>query len=155
MLEFLTLSAQERRVYTLQPLPFSCSLATSRSLDLSTSRSCQALISYLAYAVVTPLAKHVRDCDSEGLRGHACEYATMPIAKMPCSDGDGFCLVASLAVALVTLCLSVRLLDETSCASTVWYYRPRVSMEAEEQQSRFLSPFEIKFPYIITYTSSA
>jgi hypothetical protein len=32
-------------------------------------------------AVVTLLAKHVGDCDIEGLRGHACEYATRPMAK--------------------------------------------------------------------------
>jgi hypothetical protein len=51
------------------------SFATSRSHNLSTSRSRRALISYLAYlwwsgwitndprAVVTLLAKHVGDCD--------------------------------------------------------------------------------------------
>jgi hypothetical protein len=46
--------------------------------------------------VVTLLAKHVGDCDGEGLRGQACEYATRLMAKMPCSDGDGFCLAALL-----------------------------------------------------------
>jgi hypothetical protein len=38
-------------------------------------------------AVVTHLAKHVGNCDGEGLRSHTCEYATRPIAKMPRSDG--------------------------------------------------------------------
>jgi hypothetical protein len=48
------------------------------------------------------LAKHLGDCDGEGLRGHACDYATRPMAKMPRSDGDGFCLAAPLAVARIT-----------------------------------------------------
>jgi hypothetical protein len=47
-------------------------------------------------AVVTLLAKHSRDCDGEGLRDHACEYATRLMVKMPCSDSDGFCLAALL-----------------------------------------------------------
>jgi hypothetical protein len=42
--------------------------------------------------VVTFLARHVGDCDGEGLRGHTSEYATRPMAKMSCSNGDGFCL---------------------------------------------------------------
>jgi hypothetical protein len=42
------------------------------------------------------LAKYLGDCDGEGLQGYACEYATRPMAKMPYSDGDGFCLAALL-----------------------------------------------------------
>jgi hypothetical protein len=40
------------------------------------------------------------------------------MAKMPRSDGDGFCLDAPLAVAQVTPCPSVRLQDETRCMAT-------------------------------------
>jgi hypothetical protein len=47
-------------------------------------------------AVVTLLAKHVGDCDGEGLQGHACEYARRLMVKMPCSNGDRFCLAAPL-----------------------------------------------------------
>jgi hypothetical protein len=47
-------------------------------------------------AVVTLLAKHVRDCNREGIRGYVCEYAIRPIAKMPCSDSDGFYLATPL-----------------------------------------------------------
>jgi hypothetical protein len=36
-----------------------------------------------------------RDCDGKGLRGHAYDYTTKPMAKMPRSDGGGFCLVLS------------------------------------------------------------
>jgi hypothetical protein len=69
-------------------------------------------------AVATLLAKHLGDCDAEGLRGHACDYTTRPMAEMSHSDGNGFCLAAPLAVARVTPCQSVRLQDETSCTST-------------------------------------
>ena len=58
-------------------------------------------------AAITLLAKHVRDCNGEGLHGHACEYATGPIAKMPCNNSNGFCLAAPL--------LSHRLLLGAAC----------------------------------------
>jgi hypothetical protein len=45
--------------------------------------------------VVTLLAKHLRDYDAK-VYEDACEYATRPMAKMPCSDGDGFRLAAPL-----------------------------------------------------------
>jgi hypothetical protein len=54
-------------------------------------------------AVVILFAKHIRDCDSEGLQGHACEYATRLMAKMPYSNSNKFYLATQLAVAQVTL----------------------------------------------------
>jgi hypothetical protein len=69
-------------------------------------------------AVATLLAKHLGDCGSEGLRGHAYDYATRPMAKMPCSDSDKFCLATPLSVAQVTPYL-VSLQDKTSCTFAV------------------------------------
>ena len=107
------------RVYTLQPLPFSRDLSISCSRPLTTSRllsSSSHLLSCILVvvgadthdpsAVATLLAKHLGDCDGEGLRGHACDYTTRPMAKMSHSDGNGFCLAAPLAVARVTPCQS-------------------------------------------------
>jgi len=69
-------------------------------------------------AIVTLLATHLRDCNGEGLRGHACASATGPIAKIPRGDGDGFCLAAPLMSHGLRLCRLVRLQDETWRAST-------------------------------------
>ena len=126
VLDAVCLKAPEFTYYSLYR-----SLATSQSLNLSTQRSLSSshLLSCMLVVVrvnmhnpsvvVTLLAKHVGDCDSEGLQGHACEYATRPIAKMPRSDGDGFCLAAPL------LSHRLRCADESAyrlrlgCTSTV------------------------------------
>jgi hypothetical protein len=50
-------------------------------------------------AVVALLAKHVRDYNSKGLQGHACEYTTRTMAKMLYSNINGLCLTVPLAVA--------------------------------------------------------
>jgi hypothetical protein len=60
-------------------------------------------------AIAALLAKHLGDCDGEGLQGHACASATGPIAKMPRGDGDGFCLAAPLMSHGLRLCWLVRL----------------------------------------------
>jgi hypothetical protein len=61
-------------------------------------------------AVVPPFAKRLRDYDSNGLQGYTGNHATRPMAEMPCSDGDGFCLAAPLAIVQVTrMRLGVRL----------------------------------------------
>jgi hypothetical protein len=70
-------------------------------------------------AVAALLAKHLGDCGGEGLRGHACDYATKPIVKMPCNDSNRFRLAAPLAVAQVTPYRLVHLRDETRCMSIV------------------------------------
>jgi hypothetical protein len=87
LLEFSP-SAQEPPI-----LHTTTSSVLSRPLNLALSSSSHLLSCILVVvrvdthdpsAVVTLLTKHAGDCDSEGLQGHAREYATRPMAKMPC-----------------------------------------------------------------------
>jgi hypothetical protein len=92
------------------------SLTTSRSLDLSTSRSRRALISYLALLwwsgwIRMILVRLLHSLQSTSEIATAKVYEVMHVnmqqgqwRKLPRSDGDGFCLAAPLAVAQVMPC---------------------------------------------------
>jgi hypothetical protein len=68
----------------LSSYPFSCLLVVVRVDTHDPS------------AVVTLLARHVKDCNNKGLQGHARKYTTRLIARVPYGDNNGFCLAALL-----------------------------------------------------------